>query len=258
MTQQIRPVRLADTIAERLQMMILEGVLRPGERLNPERELAQTLGVSRPSLREGLAILEQKGLLVSGRSGTTVARFLDRLTDPLAELLRDDERAAADYFEYRLSMEPYATGLAARRATEVDKSAIRNCLERMQAAHGSEDPTDEADCDVALHGLIYEAAHNVLVLHIMRVLADLMRKNIFFNREQLYRRAKVRDTLLEQHLAIGSAVLAGDALAAEQAAFNHMRFTYATIEDIRRDELRQATSLRRIDRRDLVSTAEHN
>ena len=213
--------------------MILEGVLRPGERLNPERELAQTLGVSRPSLREGLAILEQKSLLVSGRTGTTVARFLDRLTDPLAELLRHDERAAADYFEYRQSMEPHASALAARRATEI--AAIRGCLERMRAPHGSEDPTDEADCDVTLHGLIYEAAHNALVLQIMRVLSDLMRKNIFYSREQLYRRAEVRDTLLEQQLAIGSAVLVGDALAAEKAAADHIRFTYATIEDIRRD-----------------------
>ena len=236
--------------------MILEGVLHPGEKLNSERELAETLGVSRPSLREGLAILEQKGLLVSGRSGTTVARFLNRLTDPLAALLADDERVAADYFEYRLAMEPQAAALAARRGTEVDRAAIRTCLERMRIAHRSEDPADEADCDVTLHGLIYEAAHNVLLLHIMGVLADLMRKNIFYNREQLYRRAGVRATLLEQHLAIGAAVLAGDPLAAERTAAEHIRFTRATTEEIRLDELRLATSLRRIERRDLVAGAE--
>ncbi len=232
--------------------MILEGVLRPGEKLNPERELAETLGVSRPSLREGLAILEQKGLLVSGRSGTVVARFLSRLADPLAELLADDERVAADYFEYRLTIEPAASRRAARRATEPDRTAIRHCLERMRTVHGSDDPTDEADCDVTLHGLIYEAAHNVLLLHIMSVLAELMRKNIFYNREQLYRRAGVRETLLAQHLAIGAAVLAGEPEAAERAAAEHIRFTQATIEEIRRDELRMATSLRRIDRQDLV------
>ena len=123
----------------------------------------------------------------------------------------------------------------------------------MQAAHGAEDPTGEADCDVELHGLVYEAAHNVLLLHIMRVLGDLMRRGIFYNREQLYRRSGVRAVLLDQHLAIGSAVLAGDARAAEQAAGEHIAFTYATIEDIRRDEMRMATSLRRIERQDLVA-----
>ncbi len=258
MTEQIRPVRLADTIAERIQTMILEGVLHPGEKLNSERDLAETLGVSRPSLREGLAILEQKGLLVSGRSGTTVARFLNRLSDPLAALLADDERVAADYFEYRLAVEPHAAALAARRGTEVDREAIRACLERMRIAHRSEDPADEADCDVTLHGLIHEAAHNVFLLHIMGVLADLTRKNIFYNREHLYRRSGVRGTLLEQHLAIGASVLAGDPAAAERTAAEHIRFTRATTEEIRLDELRLATSLRRIERRDLVAGAERS
>ena len=252
MPDQIRAVRLADTIAAHIQTMILEGVLRPGEKLIAERDLAETLGVSRPSLREGLAILEEKGLLITSRSGTHVARFLNRLADPLAALLADDERVAADYFEYRLTVEPQATALAARRATDVDRNAIRKCLERMRIAHGSEDPADEAECDVTLHSLVYDASHNVLMLHIMSVLSELMRKNIFYNRETLYRRAGVRETLLAQHIAIGEAVIAGQPDRAEIAAAEHVRFTRTTIEEIRLDEIRLATSLRRIDRKDIV------
>jgi len=248
----IRPVRLAEAIAERLQTMIVEGVLKPGEKLIAERELAEALGVSRPSLREGLTILEEKGLLVTTKSGTTVARFLDRLSDPLAELLGSDDRAVADYFEYRLVMEPRATALAATRATDVDRAIIRECLEKMRAAHSTEDPTEEATWDVQLHTAIYEAAHNIFLLHIMTVLADLLRKNIFYNREQLYRRTGVRDPLLEQHIAIGEAVLAGDAAAAEQAAIAHIVFTQSTTTQIREDEARLATSLRRIERGDIV------
>ncbi len=252
MLEPIRPVRLADTIAERIQTMILEGALKPGEKLIAERELAESLGVSRPSLREALAILEEKGLLTISKSGTTVARFLNRFSDPLASLLADDERVSADYFEYRLAMETRATALAAQRANDIDRAAIRECLERMRVAHALEDPTDEADSDVALHGLLYDASHNVLMLHIMTVLADLMRKNIFYNREQLYRRAGVRDALLSQHMAIGEAVLRSDPIAAERAAAEHIRFTQATISEIRLDEMRLATSLRRIDRADIV------
>lgn len=252
MAEPIRPIRLADAIAERIQTMILEGVLRPGEKLIAERDLAETLGVSRPSLRDGLAILEGKGLLVTTKSGTTVADFLKRLADPLASLLADDERVAADYFEYRLAVETKASALAARRANDLDREAIRACLERMRMSHGSEDPTDEADSDVALHGLIYEASHNVLLLHIMKVLFDLMRKNIFYNRQQLYRRTGVREKLLAQHLGIGKAVLDGDPIAAEHAAAEHIRYTEATIAEIRQEESRLATSLRRIDRADVV------
>jgi GntR family transcriptional repressor for pyruvate dehydrogenase complex len=87
----------------------------------------------------------------------------------------------------------------------------------------------------------------------MRVLGDLMRRGIFYNREQLYRRQGVRGILLAQHLAIGAAVMTGDSRAAEQTATEHIDFTYATIEDIRRDEMRMATSLRRIERQDLVA-----
>jgi GntR family transcriptional repressor for pyruvate dehydrogenase complex len=238
MTKPIQTVPLAGIIAERIQGMILEGVLRPGERLTPEREMAEKLGVSRPSLRQALTMLEQKGLLATGKGGTVVANFLRQLVDPLAELLSDDERAAADYFEFRKSIEAHASGLAAL----------------MRAAHEADDPVDEAARDVELHGLIYEAAHNVLLLHIMRVLADLMRRGVFYNREQLYQRPGVREALLRQHIAIGDSILAGDPHAAEQAATDHIVYTGGTIDEIRRDEMRMATSLRRIERRDLVES----
>jgi GntR family transcriptional regulator, transcriptional repressor for pyruvate dehydrogenase complex len=87
----------------------------------------------------------------------------------------------------------------------------------------------------------------------MRGLADMLRQGVFFNRENLYRRAGVRDTLLDQHLRIGAAVLAGDSVKAEAAAAQHIAFISTTNDEIRRDELRQAASMRRISRQDLVA-----
>ena len=72
----IRPVKLGDALADHLEKLILEGVLRPGEKLAPERELAEKLSVSRPSLREALDKLQAKGLLETAKSGTVVAQFL--------------------------------------------------------------------------------------------------------------------------------------------------------------------------------------
>ena len=91
-----RPPRLAEAVAERLQAMMLEGVLRPGEKLLAERELAARLDVSRPSLREALAILERKGLVTTAKGGTTVAAFLKPLAEPLAALVSGDPRVAGD------------------------------------------------------------------------------------------------------------------------------------------------------------------
>jgi GntR family transcriptional repressor for pyruvate dehydrogenase complex len=253
MNEPIKPPRLADAIAERLQAMVLEGVLRPGERLLGERELAAKLKVSRPSLRDALAALERKGLIVTAKTGSTVANFLEPLADPLAELFRDDARVADDYFEFRRVMETEASVLAARRATDLDRRLIRERLEDMRAAHEDEDPAREAEADVQLHVAIYEASHNVVVLHMLRALADLMRKGVFFNRDAFYRRAGVRDLLLEQHLKIGEAVVSGDAKAAQAAASAHIKFIAATLDELRRDELRQAAALRRFERSDIVA-----
>ena len=255
MLDAIRPPKVADAIAERLESMILEGVLRPGERLLAERELAERLGVSRPSLREALEMLVGRGLLVTGKSGTRVAQFLSPLMKPLAALMQDKPRVTADYFEFRRIQDSYAARFAAQRATDVDREAIRNCIERMTRAHALEDPSEEGEADLDLHLLIYEAAHNVVLLHVMRALADLLRNNIFFSRSQLYVRAGVRDELLKQHIALSEAVIAGKVKDAEAAAGEHIRFTFETVEEIRRDNLRLETALNRIQRTDLVANS---
>lgn len=249
----IRPERLADAIAEHLEKLILEGVLRPGEKLAAERELALKLDVSRPCLREALEHLHRKGLIETSKAGTVVAQFLAPLSRPLAELFSDKPRVTADYFEYRTIIEAQAAALAATRATEVDRGTLKRCCERMKKAHEIEDPTEEANVDVELHQLIYEAAHNVVLLHVMRVFGELLRSDIFYNRVQLYRRFGVREQLLKQHLAIAAGVLKGDPRAAEKAASDHINFTFQTIEDIRRDEERVEVSLRRVSRSDLLA-----
>ncbi len=254
MSEILKRARLADVIADRIQGMILEGVLRPGEKLIAERELAAKLGVSRPSLRDGLTQLQAKGLIVVGKSGTIVAPYLSKLIDPLAELFRDNERVSADYFEFRSVVEAHATASAARRATQPDRDLIRECLEDMKRAHELSDPAREFEADVRLHVAIYEAAHNVVVQHVMRALADMLRQGVFYNRDGLYRRPGVRDALLVQHLRIGEAVLAGDPPKAGAAAAAHIAFVRATLDEIRGDEMRQAASLRRIARHDVVAS----
>jgi GntR family transcriptional repressor for pyruvate dehydrogenase complex len=97
----IKTQRVADAIATRIEKLILEGALRPGEKLASERELAQRLDVSRPSLRDAIDKLVGRGLLTATRGGTSVAEFLLPMMTPIANLYRDHENAATDYFEFR-------------------------------------------------------------------------------------------------------------------------------------------------------------
>lgn len=249
----VKSQKVADLIATHIERLIFEGALRPGEKLAPERELAQSLDVSRPCLRDAIDTLSGRGLLNATRGGTYVAQYLSPFMKPLENLYRDNQQAAIDYFEFRQFVEAQAARSAALRATDVDKAAIRQCLAVMRKAHKIEDPTQEAAADANLHLLIYEAGHNVVVLHVMRTLSDLLRKNVFFNREQIYKRAGVREKLLAQHVAIGKAVVDGDPDQAESAASAHIRFVFDTVQEIQRDGKRLESSLRRVKRTNILA-----
>ena len=87
----IRQPKLSDVIEQQLEFLILEGTLRPGEKLPPERELAKQFDVSRPSLREAIQRLEAKGLLLRRQGGGTFVQssLWQSFSDPLVELLSD-------------------------------------------------------------------------------------------------------------------------------------------------------------------------
>ncbi|MGQ9371784.1 FCD domain-containing protein [Azospirillum sp. ST 5-10] len=252
------PVKMkaSEVIAGHLESLILEGVLRPGERLLAERDLAERLDVSRPTLRDALQKLEGKGLLTASREGTFVADLVGAaLFDPLAALLETRPETAFDYLEFRRTVEGHAARLAAERATEIDRQGLRAVFERMEASHGLEDPSEEAEADSDLHLAIYEATHNVVLLHVMRGLATMLRRGVFYSRTRLYTRRGTRELLLAQHRAIYDAVMAGDGVAAAQAAERHIAYTLETVREIREEETRLEASLRRIGRGDLVAAA---
>jgi GntR family transcriptional repressor for pyruvate dehydrogenase complex len=249
----VRNLKLADAIAEHLEQLILEGALRPGEKLTAERELAERLEVSRPSLREALEKLQARGLIETSKSGTYVTKFMAPLTEPLAAMMQSNQQALIDYLEYRNFVEGESARLAATRATEIEIRAITACLDRMRAAHTLDDPTAEAEADADLHMLIYEASHNLVMLHIMRAFSEMLRHGVFYNRHQLYIYPGVRDHLLDQHLAIGEAVIARDPERAARAASEHMRATAATLARIRDEQARVARALRRMGRREFVA-----
>jgi len=174
----VRNLKLADAIAEHLEQLILEGALRPGEKLAAERELAERLEVSRPSLREALEKLQARGLLETSKSGTHVTKFMAPLTEPLAAMMQSNEQALIDYLEYRSLVEGEAARLAAIRATDIEIDAIRECLNRMREAHKIDDPGVEAEADADLHMLVYQASHNIVMLHIMRAFSEMLRHGV--------------------------------------------------------------------------------
>ncbi|HUO54427.1 MAG TPA: FCD domain-containing protein [Rhodoblastus sp.] len=249
----LRTPKIADAVADHLEQLILEGALRPGEKLAPERELAVKLDVSRPSLREALDKLHARGLIETNKAGNFVSRFLTPMTDPLTALFQSSDQALKDYLEYRCLIEGEAARLAALRATDVERDAIARCLDKLRAAHDADNIAAEADIDAELHMLIYEAAHNLVLLHIMRALYDMLRSDAFYNRRQLYTKSGSRDVLLDQHFAIAEAILARDPEAAAAAAEAHIKGIAGTLREMREEETRVARALRRMGRSELLA-----
>lgn len=252
---QVRPPKLSDAVAQHLEILILRGVLQPGERLLSERELAEKLDVSRPSLREALQKLQERGLIVAAPGGgAQVAELLSpTFTEPLTTMMQSHPETALDYLEFRCAVEGSAAHLAALRRTEADCRNISGYFDKMVAAHGKEDPTEEADADADFHLAIYEATHNIVLLHLMRGFSLMLRNDVFYNRARLYQRKGVRSLLRDQHKAIHDAVIAGDPEAARTAAERHITFTLETVRELSQDDLRLQVALQRLGRDDLLA-----
>ncbi|MBB5716368.1 FCD domain-containing protein [Sphingomonas aerophila] len=250
----IKPAKLADAIAEHIQQLILEGAIQPGERLLSERELSMKLEVSRPSLREALDKLIGRGLIATDAQGTSyVSETIGQsLRDPLI-MLMDNPDARGDCMEFRSVVEAAAAGFAAERASEIDRDSIRACFAAMVSAHQQSDVDEIARTDAEFHFAIYNASHNLMMIHLMRSLETIIRSNVYLNRKNLYEHRVARESQLAEHRAIFDAIMARDVLAAQDAARHHMLSAMQTQRAIQESEKRLEASIRRLVRNDLVA-----
>jgi len=243
----IEHARTADAVIRQIEALILEGVLRDGDRLPGERELALQMDVSRPILRDALKALEARGLLVTRPGGgSQVANVVGEVfAPPLRELIATHPKATADYLEYRREIEAVAAEMAARRATDADKALLSGIVARMDEAHAAGDPEIEAEIDVEFHNTVGECAHNFVLLHTLRSCYRLLAEGVFYSRARIYHLPGAREELLAQHRAIFTAIHDGDPAEARAAAVAHIAYVQkASAEAERAGEWERVADLR--------------
>lgn len=230
--RKVTPEKLSTAVVRQVELLILRGILRAGERLPSERDLSEQLGVSRPSLRDAMAELEQRGLLVTRPgSGTFVAEVLGGAFSPaLATLFASHDEALFDYLAFRRDMEGLAAERAATFGSDTDLRVVASVFAKMEAAHQKRSPADEARLDADFHMAIIEASHNVIMLHMMRSMFDLLRQGVFYNRQVMFKQRTTRLALLNQHRAINDALLARDPAAARAAVEAHLDYVAAAFQ----------------------------
>lgn len=247
--QRIQSEKLSQSVVKQVELLILRGILRPGERLPSERELAEKMGVSRPSLREAIADLQERGLVETrAGAGVYVAEVLgSAFSEALIRLFATHDEAVFDYISFRRDLEGLAADRAARLGSDTDLKVVDTIFRKMETAHSKRNPAEEAGLDAEFHLAIIEASHNVVMLHMMRSMFELLREGVFYNRSIMFKQRTTRDTLLEQHRAINTALQARDPAAAKAAIETHLDFVESSLSDWRKMELNEEIAKQRYD-----------
>ena len=222
--QPIRPKKVSSQIAEQIRTSILNGEFAPGDKLPPERELAEMFGVSRPSVREALNILASSGLVMSYQGGGTVVLSLvdTTQTNPLSELIRAEQERALDVIEVRKCMEAWTAYYAAQRALPEDLRKLEKILAEME--QNLEGLKSSQDLDANFHIVIAQATHNVVWLHLMQSIFDAMKE---FQRgvwRAVYLTAEDHRLLFRHHRTVYEAIRDRNPERAQDAMMDHLTF----------------------------------
>ena len=200
-------------------------------------------------MREAVAELQEAGLLTSrAGAGVFVADVLgSAFSQSLVRLFSTYDEAVFDYIAFRRDMEGLAAERAARLGTDTDLRVIDTLFTRMEAAHTKRNPEDEAALDADFHLSIIEGSHNVIMLHMMRSMYQLLREGVFYNRQIKFKKRMTREALLEQHRAINSALQARDAEGARVTVAAHLSFVEQALIEERRADRNEAIARKRFE-----------
>jgi len=222
---------IADKVAFQLERLVLDGELKPGDRLPPERELAERFNASRNGVREAIRRLETLGLLsTEPQSGTYVKDYLEEASFDLLVYLMESEEylepaLLMDLLEYRHMLMTTSARLAAKRdPAGCSADLFRYCAE----LEATTDVAVAAELDYRFHSRIVKAAGNIL----FRSLHNTSRSvHLFYTRRFYSAPGTIADTAAQQR-EIATAIGSGDPEAAAQAVRTALEYGRRVIEDL--------------------------
>lgn len=210
---------VTDEAITKIKDMIISGELSAGDRLPPEKELSEKLGLSRSSLREAVKALEIIRVLdVRRGDGTYVTSLEPKLLTEAMTFIVDlhQDKSILDIFEVRRILEPAAAAMAASRITAEQIAALRATMENIDDSTSVESLVDH---DLIFHGLITAAADNAYLASVLDALSSsTVRARIWRGLTQ----DKAVDRTLAEHTAIIEALERGDADLAKSLLTVHI------------------------------------
>jgi GntR family transcriptional repressor for pyruvate dehydrogenase complex len=214
----VRSTRIYEEIVRQIRMLIADGHLKSGDRLPPERDLAERFRVSRTSVREAMRALESRGLIgIRPGEGAFVREVsIEALVEPLALVILAQRETIADLYEARRLLEPPIAALAARRATPEELTEMARILDEQ----GTEVAAGRTGLvqDAAFHSALAHSTHNRAITRIVTTLMDLLAQS----REESLSIPGRPVRSHADHRRVLAAVESRDARRAEQAMLTHL------------------------------------
>jgi len=212
-------------VVDELQRLIQEGEIRPGDFLLPERQLAERLGVSRTTVREGITALATRGIVAFAPNGGAYVREAG-LSDYVTPLLSSAlflEEGVAHLMEVRKVLEAEAARLAATRADPLQLRAIEEAVDRMERDTEAGGPGDQADQD--FHLRVAEASQNPLLAQVMTAIFAVLGEMYTESRHRLTADRERSAQFVAHHRDVCAALRARDPEQARTAMYVHLAAT---------------------------------
>lgn len=214
----IKKTRVAEEVADRIRVLMLDGTFPSGQPLPSERHLAERFGVSRGSIRDALRTLETIGLLETrhGQGTYPLELSVERLVAPLASVMAYRADLQEELLDVRRMFEPAVARAAALRVTEEDLADLERILEtqRQKLKTGQSAITE----DTAFHAVLARSTRNRVVMSIMATLNDLLVESRTHSLLQKGRPARS----IDGHDAVVAALRRHDPDGAAQAMSTHI------------------------------------
>ncbi len=214
--ESIRRNKVHEEVAKQLEELILK-TLKPGDKLPPERQLVERLGVSRSSVRDAIRKLELMGLVEPRQgTGTVVRDVSDAVVNPLASIISGKKQLVSELLDFRMMVEPPLAARAATHASADQIAAMEEILGRHEEkVEGGHLAVKE---DSEFHYTIATASGNSIVLKVLDIVMDMLRET----RSRSLQTAGRPEKSLAGHRKIMTAIKRRDASAAEKAMRQHI------------------------------------
>lgn len=219
MNLEIKKSNLYETIAEKLEKLILDDMLKIGDKLPSEQVLAVNFGVSRNVIREALKILKERGLIDvrSGEGAYIVKPKSKILGDMVNRIVIMGDIDFKDVYELRFALEVTACGLAAERMLDDDIEELENIVEEMR--NNIQKVDDWVDLDLKFHTKIAKSTKNPLFYSFIKPLAGALCSII----EKGYNSPGACEEGIKGHMLITGAIRKRDRILAENAMLEHLK-----------------------------------